>query len=89
MLRARRQPAAAQATLTPPSIAVDCLAKELAPQGLTAILLHPGHVRTDMGDPAAPVTPQQSVAGMKGVIDKLTPEDNGRFLSCNGTALPW
>ncbi len=71
------------------NMAVDCLAKELAPQGLTAILFHPGHVSTDMGGPAAPVTPQQSVAGMKGVIDKLTPEDNGRFLNYDGTALPW
>jgi hypothetical protein len=62
---------------------------ELANQGLTAILFHPGHVSTDMGGAAAPVTPTQSVTGMKQQILGFTQADNGRFLAYDGDEIPW
>ena len=54
-----------------------------------AVVLHPGWVSTDMGGAGAPVTPKQSVAGMRGVIANLTPADNGRFIDYAGAEIPW
>ena len=71
------------------NMAVACLAMEKEAAGLTAILFHPGHVQTDMGGAAAPLTPPESVAGMKSVIEGLTPADNGTFKNYDGTPLPW
>ncbi len=71
------------------NMAVKCLSAELAEQGLIAVLFHPGHVQTDMGGQAAPVTPQKSIEGMKDQIVALTRDDNGRFLSYDGHQIPW
>ncbi len=71
------------------NMAVDCLAKELGGQGVIAVMFHPGHVRTDMGGPTAPVTAVDSAAGMRAVISGLTPKDNGAFRNFDGTPLPW
>ncbi|MEQ9330409.1 SDR family oxidoreductase [Thalassobaculum sp.] len=71
------------------NMAVDCLARELGGQGAIAVTFHPGHVRTDMGGPSAPVTAQESAAGMRRVIAGLTPADNGAFRNFDGTPLPW
>ena len=71
------------------NMAVKCLSAELGEQGLIAVLFHPGHVQTDMGGQAAPVTPQKSIEGMKNQIVALTCDDNGRFLSYDGHQIPW
>ena len=39
--------------------------------------------------PQAPLTPSESISGMLGVIAKLEPADNGKFLQYDGTELPW
>ncbi len=66
------------------SVAID-----LAPRGITTILLHPGWVHTDMGGPNALITPEQSVAGMRRVIAELTPADNGTFRNYDGAEIGW
>jgi len=71
------------------NMAVSCLAKEFAGRGVIAVMFHPGHVRTDMGGPTAPVTATDSAAGMRKVIAGLTPKDNGAFRNFDGTPLPW
>ena len=71
------------------NMAVKCLSAELGEQGLIAVLFHPGHVQTDMGGQAAPLTPQKSIEGMKNQIVALTRDDNGRFLSYDGRQIPW
>lgn len=71
------------------NMAVSCLAKELGQHGAIAILFHPGHVRTDMGGPNAPVTAPDSAAGMRSVVAGLTPADNGGFRNYDGAPLPW
>ena len=65
------------------------LAAELGPEGFTCIVLTPGWVQTDMGGPNANLTPAESIAGMKAVLDRLTPADNGTFWSYNGSQVPW
>ena len=71
------------------NMSVKCLSAELGEQGLIAVLFHPGHVQTDMGGQAAPVTPRKSIEGMKNQIVALTRDDNGRFLSYDGHQIPW
>ncbi len=65
------------------------LAVALGPRGITVILFHPGWVSSDMGGSEAPVTPEDSAAGMRAVIDGVTAEDNGRFFNYEGEELPW
>ena len=65
------------------------LAAELGLEGFTCIVLTPGWVQTDMGGPSAPLQPADSIAGMKAVLDKVTPADNGTFWSYNGSQMPW
>ena len=65
------------------------LAAELGPEGFACIVLTPGWVQTDMGGPNATLTPAESIAGMKAVLDKLTPADNGTFWSYDGSRMPW
>lgn len=64
-------------------------ANELGPKGATVVLLHPGWVKTTIGGPYAVMTPKDSVTGMRAVLDRLTPADNGRFINFDGTPIPW
>lgn len=66
-----------------------CLSKELADRGIVTVVFHPGHVQTDMGGADAPVTPKDSVTGMRGVIAGLTPGNNGQFLNYDGSEIAW
>lgn len=61
----------------------------LANRDLTCAVLHPGWVQTRMGGPNAPVQPDESIAGMRRVIDSLTPADSGEFLDFQGNRVPW
>jgi NAD(P)-dependent dehydrogenase (short-subunit alcohol dehydrogenase family) len=57
--------------------------------GIIVAVLSPGWVRTDMGGAGAPLSPEQSVTGMREVIAGLTPDDTGKFLSWQGQERPW
>ncbi len=65
------------------------LSAELAPRGITVIVFHPGWVSTDMGGPDAAVTPGESVEGMRAVIERVTPNDSGRFFNFDGHEIQW
>ena len=65
------------------------LAIELKPRGITVAALAPGHVRTAMGGADAPLTVEESVAGILRVLDSLTPADTGSFLLFDGSTYPW
>jgi len=56
---------------------------------VTCAVLHPGWVQTRMGGSSAPLEPEQSIAGLRKVIDGLGPDDSGRFFSYDGTEIPW
>ncbi len=66
-----------------------CLAKDLEGKGVICVALHPGWVQTDMGGPTATLTIDQSVPSMVKVIERLKPSDNGRYISYDGSRLPW
>jgi NAD(P)-dependent dehydrogenase (short-subunit alcohol dehydrogenase family) len=65
------------------------LAAELNDEGFICIAMSPGWVQTDMGGPNAKLTPEESITGMRTVIDGLKPEHTGTFQSHDGTTLPW
>jgi NAD(P)-dependent dehydrogenase (short-subunit alcohol dehydrogenase family) len=69
--------------------AVRGLSIALRSEGIVAVAMHPGWVKTDMGGEAAPLTPPESVASMIKVIASLTPAASGTFLNYNGEEIPW
>ncbi len=65
------------------------LAHELAQRGIGVLILHPGWVRTRMGGNQAPISTQESVAGMRALVERFRPEWTGRFLRYDGRPMPW
>ncbi len=61
----------------------------LKDDGVIAIVLGPGWVKTDMGGPNAHITPEVSIGGMLPVIDGLTLDDSGGFFNYTGDIVPW
>jgi NAD(P)-dependent dehydrogenase (short-subunit alcohol dehydrogenase family) len=56
---------------------------------VTCAVIHPGWVQTRMGGRSAPLSPKDSVSGMRKVIDDLTEADSGGFFSHDGSQIPW
>ncbi len=65
------------------------LAVDLAPRGITCIMMNPGWVRTDMGGSGGKLSPAESIKAMRSVIAALRPEDSGKFLNYTGKPYPW
>lgn len=66
-------------------------AAELEPEKFTVSILHPGAVETDMNPHDFPdkLTVKQAADYAIDVITKAGPETNRKFLSYDGTELPW
>jgi NAD(P)-dependent dehydrogenase (short-subunit alcohol dehydrogenase family) len=62
---------------------------DLAPRGITSVVINPGWVKTDMGGPSAPLTPTESVSAMRRLIGKLGPAESGKFFNHDGREYPW
>ncbi len=71
------------------NMVVRCLAHTLAERGITMVAISPGWVTTDMGGAKADLTPADSIAKMRAVIDRLTLADTGRFFNHEGEERPW
>ena len=65
------------------------LAIDWKEDGLTLVTVHPGWVQTDMGGANAPLTPEESVTGLRKVIAGLGPDKSGRFFNYRGESLAW
>ena len=68
---------------------VKAVALELGSRGVTAIALHPGWVKTDMGGAGADIDAETSVTGMRAVIEGAGPRVSGHFLDYTGKEIPW
>ena len=62
---------------------------DLAPRGITCVVVHPGWVRTDMGGSGGKLAPAESVKSLRSLIESLKPEDSGKFFNYDGKPLPW
>jgi hypothetical protein len=58
-------------------------------RGIISVLFHPGWVNTDMGGPDAPLSPTESAADLRQVLEGLRPEDSGKFFDFQGNERPW
>jgi len=65
------------------------MAVDLGRMGITSVVLHPGWVKTDMGGPNGLIDAQESVSGMKNVIDGLDLSKSGHFFNYDGNEIPW
>lgn len=62
---------------------------ELAADGTAVALIHPGHVKTDMGGERAAIEVEESAAGIMSVIEGISLEGTGCFMQWNGEVHPW
>jgi len=67
----------------------NCLSIDLGPRGFTCVVVNPGWVQTRMGGANATMSPADSIAQMRRLIDGLKPDDNGKFIDANGAIIPW
>ena len=65
------------------------LSIDVQARGILVAVCCPGWVQTDMGGPDATLTPAQSVAGVKRLLDHLKPQDTGKFFYYDGAETPW
>ncbi len=68
---------------------VKSAAVDLRSRQIITVALHPGWVKTDMTGPGALITPQESVAGLRAILERLTLDDSGRFFQVDGQEVPW
>ena len=71
------------------NIVMKSLSVDLAPRGITCLVVHPGWVRTDMGGSGGKLTPAESVRALRSLIESIKPEDSGKFLNYDGKPYPW
>ncbi|MBI3420346.1 MAG: SDR family oxidoreductase [Proteobacteria bacterium] len=65
------------------------LAAELKAKGIAVLLLHPGWVKTDMGGQGAPLSPKESIKGLRKVIANSNLRDTGSYRDYAGRKLEW
>ncbi len=65
------------------------LAMDLKEDGVTVVSMHPGWVRTDMGGEEATLSPAESASAIRDVLERVGPEDTGRFLRHDGHEDPF
>lgn len=68
---------------------VKSLSIDLKHLGINVVALHPGWVQTDMGGTNASINTNTSVNGLRQVLAHIGPEDSGRFMNYDGTAIAW
>jgi NAD(P)-dependent dehydrogenase (short-subunit alcohol dehydrogenase family) len=65
------------------------LAIDLAPRGITCVVVNPGWVLTDMGGPHATLTTAESVMALRRLIETLGPAQSGKFFNYDGREYAW
>jgi NAD(P)-dependent dehydrogenase (short-subunit alcohol dehydrogenase family) len=65
------------------------LAIDLAPGGITCVVVNPGWVLTDMGGSHATLTTVESVTMLRRLIDTLGPAQSGKFFNYDDREYAW
>jgi NAD(P)-dependent dehydrogenase (short-subunit alcohol dehydrogenase family) len=65
------------------------LAIDLAPRGITCVVINPGWVRTDMGGPHGSQSPAENITKLRRLIEGIEPAHSGKFFNHNGREFAW
>lgn len=65
------------------------LSVEWKKDGIICPLIRPGFVKTEMTGFKGDLLPEDTVRGMRKVLARVTMADTGKYLSYDGTELPW
>lgn len=65
------------------------LCYEVADRHIGVLLLHPGWVRTRMGGESAPLSAEESVTGMRRLVEDFEITKSGHFYRYDGSGIPW
>lgn len=68
---------------------VKSLSLDLAPRGITSVLVHPGAAKTAMAGARGTVEVADAVAGILAIMERDTTDTNGRFFNYTGEEIPW
>jgi len=75
------------------NMAVRCLAHDLKAQYISCLLLHPGHVKTDMGGEEGAIDTATSVKGMRAIVDGVNQANysqfNSQYFDYDGSIIEW
>ena len=71
------------------NMAMRSAAVDLAPRGISCVVMHPGWVKTDMGGSNALVQTTDSVAALREQIAKFGSDHSGKFINYDGREFPW
>ena len=71
------------------NMAMRSVAADLTSRRIACIVVNPGWVKTAMGGAGAPLTPEESVAAMRRLIEGVGPEESGKFFDYDGSEYPW
>jgi NAD(P)-dependent dehydrogenase (short-subunit alcohol dehydrogenase family) len=69
--------------------AMRLLSVQLRDQGISVGIFCPGHVKTDLGGEGAVLEIDESVAGLRRIIDELDLERSGEYRRYNGELIAW
>ena len=64
-------------------------AHDLRHLDITALILHPGWVRTDMGGPHGELSVAESAQKLRKILDECDITDSGKFFDIDGSIIPW
>ena len=64
-------------------------AHDLRHLDITALILHPGWVRTDMGGPNGEISVETSAKMMRKILEGCEITDTGKFFDIDGCIIPW
>ncbi|MEO8501336.1 MAG: SDR family oxidoreductase, partial [Vicinamibacteria bacterium] len=71
------------------NMAMATVAKDLSPRGISVHVFCPGWVRTEMGGPKAPQTPEESVKSLRQLIEQAPHPGSARFQLFDGNPVAW
>ncbi len=65
------------------------MSNDLRDKGITAIVIHPGWIKTDMGGPKAPLEIEEPISQIIALTERCGIAESGKFLDREGNEVPW